>query len=155
MKSRSHVQLFVIPWTPGSSIHGILQARILECFALSFSRGSSRPTDQNFVSCIFQIVPRETPHIGDDIGRLERRGSDLLVWASIANYCRLQGGTSGKGPACQCRRHKRLEFKPWVGKIPWRKKCQPTSVFLPGESHEQGSLASYSPWRHQESDTTE
>ena len=86
-------------------------------------------------SCIFQIVPRETPQIGDDIGRLERRGSDLLVWASIANYCRLQGGTSGKGPACQCRRHKRLEFKPWVGKIPWRKKCQPTPVFLPGESH--------------------
>ena len=40
---------------PGSSIHGILQARILECFALSFSRGSSRPTDQNFVSCIFCI----------------------------------------------------------------------------------------------------
>ena len=46
-------------------------------------------------SCIFQIVPRETPQIGDDTGRLERRGSDLSVWASFTNSCRLQGGTSG------------------------------------------------------------
>ena len=31
---------------PGSSVHGILQARILEWVAISFSRGSSRPSDQ-------------------------------------------------------------------------------------------------------------
>ena len=37
---------------PGSSIHGILQARILECIAIFFSRGSSRPRDWTFVSCI-------------------------------------------------------------------------------------------------------
>ena len=30
-------------------------------------------------------------------------------------------GTSGKEPAYQCRRHKRLGFDPWVGKIPWRR----------------------------------
>ena len=28
-------------------------------------------------------------------------------------------------------------FDPWVGKIPWRRKWQPTPVFLPGESHGQ------------------
>ena len=38
--------------SPGSSIHGILQARILEWFAISFSRGSSRPRYQTWVSCI-------------------------------------------------------------------------------------------------------
>ena len=32
---------------------------------------------------------------------------------------------SGKEPACQCRRQKRCGFHPWVGKIPWRRKCQP------------------------------
>ena len=32
------------------------------------------------------------------------------------------GGASGKEPACQCRRHKRGRFDPWVGKIPWRRK---------------------------------
>ena len=37
---------------PGSSIHGILQARILEWVAISFSRGSSRPRDQTQVSRI-------------------------------------------------------------------------------------------------------
>ena len=37
-------------------------------------------------------------------------------------------------------------FDPWVGKIPWRRKWQPTQVFLPGKSHEQRSLAGYSPW---------
>ena len=37
---------------PGSSIHGIFQARVLECVAISFSRGSSQPRDQTQVSCI-------------------------------------------------------------------------------------------------------
>ena len=49
---------------------------------------------------------------------------------------------SGKESACQCRRH---GFDPWVGKIPWRRKWQPTPVFLPGKSHGQRSLAGYSP----------
>ena len=37
---------------PGSSLHGILQARILEWAAISFSRGSSQPRDQTRISCI-------------------------------------------------------------------------------------------------------
>ena len=37
---------------PGSSVHEILQARILEWAAISFSRGSSQPRDQTWVSCI-------------------------------------------------------------------------------------------------------
>ena len=37
---------------PGSSVHGILQARILEWVAISFARGSSQPRDQTQVSCI-------------------------------------------------------------------------------------------------------
>ena len=37
---------------PGYSVHGILQARILEWIAISFSRGSSRPRDRTQVSCI-------------------------------------------------------------------------------------------------------
>ena len=44
--SRSCLTL-VTPWTspPGSSVHGILQARILECVAIPFSRGSSLPSE--------------------------------------------------------------------------------------------------------------
>ena len=65
------------------------------------------------------------------------------------------GGTNGKKPACQCRRYERRRFNPWVGKIPWRREWQPTPVFLPGESHRQRSLSSYSPWGPKELDRTE
>ena len=40
------------PSLPGSSVHGISQARILEWVAVSFSRGSSQPKGQSLVSCI-------------------------------------------------------------------------------------------------------
>ena len=46
-------------------------------------------------------------------------------------------------------------FNPWVGKIPWRRKCLPTRVFLPEESHGQRSLVGYSLWSFEESDMTE
>ena len=46
-------------------------------------------------------------------------------------------------------------FDPWVRKIPWRRKWQPTPVFLPGKSHGRRSLVGYSPWGRKESDTTE
>ena len=61
-------------------------------------------------------------------------------------YYGFLGGTSGKESACQCRRHKRCGFHPWIGKIPWRRKWQPIPVFLPGKSHGQRRLAGYSPW---------
>ena len=41
---------------PGSSVHGISQARILEWVAISFSRGSSLPRDQTSVSCISRQI---------------------------------------------------------------------------------------------------
>ena len=52
----------------------------------------------------------------------------------------------------QCRR---LVFHPWVGKTPLEKGMATYSSILAGESHGQRSLASYSPWCHKESDTTD
>ena len=52
----------------------------------------------------------------------------------------------------QCRT---LGFDPWIRKIPWRRKWQPTPVFLPGKFHGQRSLAGYSPWSCKELDTVE
>ena len=37
-------------------------------------------------------------------------------------------------------------FDPWIGKIPWRRKWQPTPVFLPGKSHGRRNLVGYCPW---------
>ena len=46
-------------------------------------------------------------------------------------------------------------FNPWVEKIPWRRKWQPTLVFLPGKSHGQRTLVGYRTWSRKESDMTE
>ena len=92
--------------------------------------------------------------------------SDLLrcgpetLWVNTISICVLSSPLansglpkwlSGKESACQCRRH----FDPWVGKIPWRRKWQPTPVFLPGKSHGQRSLTGYSPKGPKDLDMTE
>ena len=51
------------------------------------------------------------------------------------------GGSDGKESACSAGDPGSI-----LGKVPWRREWQPTAVFLPGESHGQGSLAGYSPW---------
>ena len=55
---------------PGSSVHGISQARILEQIAISFSRGSSRPRDWTSAPALagrlFTTEPPEKPHIIED-----------------------------------------------------------------------------------------
>ena len=61
-----------------------------------------------------------------------RKESDTTERLSL--HMGFQGNSAGKEPACQCRRHKRRGFDPWVGKIPWRRAWQPTAIFLPGES---------------------
>ena len=68
---------------------------------------------------------------------------------------RLPWWFSGKESTCQCRRCRRHGFNPWVRKIPWRRKWQPTPVFLPGKSHGQRNLVVYNPWGHKESDMSE
>ena len=60
-----------------------------------------------------------------------------------------------KKPACQFRSHKRLWFDQWFRKTSWRRKWQPTPVFLPGKFHGQRSLEGYSPWGCKESDMTD
>ena len=79
----------------------------------------------------------------------------LFLFLNSFTYLGFPGSTSGKEPACQCRRHKRYSFNSCVGKIPRRRKCQPTPVFLFGESHEQRSLAGYSPQGRKELVMTE
>ena len=87
---------------------------------------------------------------------INRRCSKYLQASStVWDANSVPGDTSGKEPACQCRRHKKCSLNPWVGTISWRKAWQPTPVFLPGESHGQRSLAGYSPWGLRESDMTE
>ena len=83
----------------------------------------------------------------------------LLIYLSISIlppllniYYMLPRWLNGKESSCQCSRHR---FNPWVRKIPWRRKWQPTSVFLPEKFHEQWSLEGYSSWGCKVSDIIE
>ena len=81
----------------------------------------------------------------DPCGRQWPSDFVFCFFFSIALARGFPGGTSGKEPTCWCKRCRRHRFNPGVGKIPWRRKWQPTLVFLPGEAHGQRSLAGYSP----------
>ena len=70
---------------------------------------------------------------------------NLFILLRFINLLGFPDGASGKEPTCQCRRHKRRGFDPWVEKIPWRRAWQPTPVFLPGESRGLRSLAGSNP----------
>ena len=67
-------------------------------------------------------------------------------------YYRLSRWLSGKESASQSRRHR---LDPWVRKIPWSRKWQPTPVFLPGKFHGQRSLVDYRLWDYKESGMTD
>ena len=91
---------------PGSSVHGISQARILGWVAVSFSRGTFLTQGSNPRLPSSSVV-KNPPASAEDMGSI-----------------------------------------PGVEKIPWRRKWQPTLVFLPWKSHGQRSLGGYNPWGH-------
>ena len=89
---------------PGSSVHGILQARILECFAISFSRGSSQPRDWTHVSYIGRQILYCLSHQGSlhrghvkqkmlqtstllSMGQVTKDLSGLCLWWLTVSMC--------------------------------------------------------------------
>ena len=75
---------------------------------------------------------------------------EVVQLAPMMSILGFPGGTSGKELSCQCRRHKRHGFDPWVGKIPWRRAWQLTPVFLPEKPYGQRNLVDYCPGGHKE-----
>ena len=76
--------------------------------------------------------------------RTQLRGSELICFSAINTGPEMIAGPlwsfGGREPACHC---KTCRFSPWVRKIPWGRKWQPTPVFLPGKSKGQWSLVGY------------
>ena len=109
----------------------ILHPLMLPCQRLSASSTMHAfpPPLNNLSSCPYFITP--IPH--KPSGTLHYHKSNLLN-RSIKQI--FPGGSVGR-IHLQCRRP---GFDPWVGKIPWRRKWQPTLVFLPGKSHGQRNL---------------
>ena len=122
------------------------------------SRGYSQPRDQthiSYVSCSGTQVLYHHGHLGNPeqlpkncflshILCSENNVTQPPQKSVYINMHGFPGGASGNEPTCQCRKHKRCGFDPWVGKIPWKRKWQPTPVFLPGITwtEEPGELQS-------------
>ena len=126
---------------PGSSVHGILHTSILDWLAISFSRESSwrHQTHIFCISCVGRWEKAVAPH------------SSTLAWKIpwTVEPGRLQSmGSLRVG-------------QDWVTSLSlftfmhWRRKWQPTPLFLPGESQGRGSLVGCHLWGRTESDTTE
>ena len=82
-------------------------------------------------------------------------GTQEMPWKLLLNIRALSGFPGGSVVKNLPTNARRPRFHPCVQKIPWRRKEQPTPIFLPRKSHGQRSLAGYSPWSCRESDTTE
>ena len=138
--------LFLTKWKPLSCV------RVFATPWTIPSMGFSRPEYRDLPNP--GTEPR-SPTLQADSSPADPQGKRLFLKISRHTFClhlsselyRLSWRLSRKEPTCQWRRG---GFDPWVGKIPWRRKWQPTLVFLPGKSHGQRSLAGYSPWSPKE-----
>ena len=148
---------------PGSSVHGTLQVRVLEWVAISFSRGSCQPRDRTWVPCIagrfFTVwVTRKLVHTLGNMSAYVYQSekamaphSSTLAWK--IPWTEEPGGLQSMGSL-------RVGHG-WTTSLSlftfthWRRKWQPTPVFLPGESQGCGNLVSCRLWGRTESDTTE
>ena len=80
---------------------------------------------------------------------------NLLICCNLDKLVNLMGFPGGIGGKELTGDIRDMGLTPRVRKIPWRRAWQPTSVFLPGESHGQRSLVGYSPQGGKELDMTE
>ena len=103
-----------------------------------------------YIPCVSDKTVLQTSEGGDCT--FPGLNSPSLFNGSSQGYWDFPGGSDSKSICLQCRRP---GFDPWVRKIPWKRKWQPTPVLLPGKSHGRMSLVSCSPWGHKELDTTE
>ena len=100
-----------------------------------FSQASTG--DQN---CLLQVIESMVHfRFSSRHGEKSKRKQEININVLLG----LPWWLSGKESTCQCRRCRRLRFNPWVRKIPWRRKWQPTQVLLPGNSHGQRSTEGY------------
>ena len=145
---------------PGSSTHGIFQARTLEWGAISFFRRSSRLGDWIHISCtggwiLHHWATWEAHYFKCSSVYMWRRqwhpNSSTLAWK--IPWMEEPGGLQSTGSL-------RVGHN-WATSLSlftfmhWRRKWQPTPVFLPGESQGRGSLVGCRLWGRTESDTTE
>ena len=130
--------------SPYYEIRGKVQDLIDEVLWVCFSYSGNLETERMLSShtCQYTIMRQAE----DNYNRCSKGGGKSRKQITVHSNSEFQS---------ICLQCGRPGFDPWVGKIPWRRKWQPTPVFLPGESHGRRSLVGYSPQGHKQSDTTE
>ena len=110
----------------------------------------------DFLNIIFQTFCRLKTNLWYHVFKFQELFLTLFLWIFFF-YCSLFlfWASLVVQRLSVCLQCGRPGFDPWVGKIPWRRKWQPTLVLLPGESHGGRNLVGYSPWGREELDTTE
>ena len=121
-----------ILWTKGLLTSQAAQSRMAREFIMLFRTVYNLKV---IISGIFHLIFSDYswPQVTESV-KIETKDKGGL-------FMGLPRWLSGKESTCRCRRHR---FNPWVRKISWRRKWQPTPVFLPGKSQGQRSLADYS-----------
>ena len=144
-----------IPWEEPGRLQSMGSLRVRHDWVTSLSLFTFMHRRRK---CYFMFLPGESQGWGSLVGcrlwggtesdtteRLSSSSSALSDW-------KLPWWLRWQRTCLQCGRPR---FDPWVGKITWRRKWQPTPVSLPGEFHGQRSLVGYSPWGCKVLDTTE
>ena len=146
---------------PNALVHLIWVLTLAECHGRDFWTISKQYKTQHLPSrsmqlispvchstqahvCTYTCTHAESHFHWKSMSRTESINTKVLSRGSL-----LSSSAVKNPPAMQ-----EMWFDPWVGKIPWRRKWQPTPVFLPGKCHGQRSLVGYSPWGCKESDMT-
>ena len=114
---------------PGSCVHGILQARVLEwgCHAFLQKIFLTQGLILGLLHCkqsLYNLI--YWGKLKEQIYWEAVSTNWECIWISLPPVT-FPGGAGDKEPDCQCRRHERHEFNPWVRKIFWRKAWQPHS----------------------------
>ena len=137
---------------PGSSVHGISQARILEWVTVSFSRRSSQPKELTWVTCIaggcFTIwATREVGMSHLLIFQDTTSTRDGLFEIYYIHFPGFPDASAVKKQKQNSPAVQETQVRSLVWKDPLeRRKWKPSPLFLPGKSHRQRSLAGYNPW---------
>ena len=122
-QGKSHLILFNSIWSSPSKGRG----KINSWFIKNELQLSGLSIMYNYMNKSIQLFQRKT----------------TLILKHVHNYCSdYYVSNPGGSEVKNCLTGRRLEFNPWIGKIPWRRKWLPIPVFLPGKSYGQRSLVS-------------
>ena len=132
--THTHIHIYIYICSTSCFVHLVYPEALSASAYTDLSHYSLQLLCSPLHACAILIQPDINGHL-----------NHFWSFVTISNTVRASLVVQPKRILLQCRR---WGFNPWVRKIPWRRKWQPTPVFSPGKSHGQRILAGYSPQDH-------